>query len=279
MMHTGLLRPVRQFFLSRHRSLTRTFQSFWAGKVLSPYEVLCLRSFIDHGYSFDLYTFEKNLKAPRGVRVRDAAEILSPDEFFVYEDGIGKGSPAAFANLFRYRLLAEKGGWWVDTDVLCLSDKIPPFKAFFAAEDEILINTAVLFFERHDPLMIRSFEEAKRMGRKVRWGDTGPYLFTRLVKELGYQDQIVPTALCYPVHHSKALDVLRPSEFAEVTERTENSLFVHLYNASLQLKNVQKMKAPPAGSALAFWARRHAVGGWHGAYDESGVEQLLAVSG
>jgi hypothetical protein len=42
--------------------------------------------------------------------VRDAAEILGPEAFFVYEEGPGKGSPAAFANQFRYKLLADRGG-------------------------------------------------------------------------------------------------------------------------------------------------------------------------
>jgi hypothetical protein len=255
-----------------------TFQSFWVGKVLSPYEVTCLKSFVSRGHRFELYTFEQGLKAPAGVHLRDAAEILRPDEFFVYEEGVGRGSPAAFANLFRYRLLAERGGWWVDTDVLCLSDNVPTFKEFFAAEDEFLINIAVLFFERNHPLMIRCFEEAKRMGRNVKWGDTGPFLFTRLVKELGYHNRVLSSDLCYPIHHSRAIDILRPSKFMDLKERTEKSPFAHLYNASLQLKNVEKMKAPPPGSMLDFWARQYSVGDWHGSYDEAAVERLLLGS-
>ena len=99
------------------------FQSFWAGPSLSPYEHLCLTSFIDRGHAFDLYTFDANLAVPAGVQLRDAATILDQSEYFVYENGPGRGSPSAFANLFRYKLLQDKGGWWVDTDVICLADE------------------------------------------------------------------------------------------------------------------------------------------------------------
>jgi hypothetical protein len=265
-------------FADRQGALMPTFQSFWSGKVLSPYEVMCLRSFIDRGQDFDLYTFERNLEVPRGVRLRDAAQILGPEEFFVYEEGIGKGSPAAFANLFRYRLLAERGGWWVDTDVLCLTGAVPDFTEFFAREDDRVINIAVLYFEPRHPLMLACFEEAKRMGRNVRWGDAGPYLFTRLAKELGYEDRALAPNLCYPIHHSRAIDILRPSRLAYLTKLTEKSPFAHLYNASLRLKHVEKEKAPPPGSILDFWARRHAIDGWRGCYDEATVEHLLSTT-
>ena len=255
--------------------MKHNFQSFWAGKTLTPYELLCLRSFIDHGHTFDLYTFESNLDVPVGVSVRNAAEILASEEFFVYEDGPGKGSPAAFANLFRYKLLAERGGWWVDTDVICLADDIPDFTEFFAAEDDILINVAIMLFPPQHALMIRCFNEAKRMGRAVRWGDTGPFLFTRLVNEFGYRDRTLSTELGYSLHHYWATDILRPSRCADLIERTKSSLFVHLYNASLILKGVQKNKALPMGSMLHRWLERHPVGGWEGAYDEGTVERTL----
>jgi hypothetical protein len=253
------------------------FQSFWAGGALTPYEMLCLRSFIDHGHTFDLYTFETGLRVPNGVSVRAASEILSPEEFFVYEEGIGKGSPAAFSNRFRYELLGRKGGWWVDTDVVCLRSDIPVFAEFFAAEDETVVNVAVLFFEPRHPLMSRCADEARRMGRHIRWGDTGPFLFTRMVTELGFYDRIRPIESCYSVRHYRASDILRPSCFGDLSERTTSSLFVHLYNGSLALRGVDKTKAPPAGSMLHAWLTRHPVDGWLGAYDEQTVERTLVL--
>lgn len=185
-----------------------TFQSFWAGGPLTPYESLCLTSFVAHGHDVDLYTFDRALVAPPGIHVRDASEVLSKDEFFVYEDGFGKGSPSSFANLFRYKLLTEKGGWWIDTDVVCLSADIPSFGEFFAREDTNLVNGAVLLFEPRHPVMVRCFGEAQRLGRSVRWGDTGPRLLTRVLREHGSLGSAQPSSACYPVHHSAALDLL-----------------------------------------------------------------------
>lgn len=250
------------------------FQSFWAGQ-LSPYEFMCLRSFCDNGHSFDLYTFAKDLDVPAGVRLRDAAEVLGPENFFVYQDGPGKGSPAAFANLFRYKLLAERGGWWVDTDVLCLSDQIPEYGTFFATEDGALINIAVLRFPAQHQLILRCFDEATRMGRNVRWGDSGPYLFTRLATEFKCLDDAVSTRLCYPIHHSEAADILRPSHFVRLEKQTQGALFVHLYNASLALRGVHKTLLPPEGSMLRHWLKKHPAEGWSGMYDPQTAETLF----
>ena len=47
-----------------------------AGGPLSPYELLCLNSFVKCGHAFDLYAFDTNLAVPAGVQLRDARELL-----------------------------------------------------------------------------------------------------------------------------------------------------------------------------------------------------------
>src|SRR5262249_60911208 len=86
------------------------FQSFWWGGPLSPYEWLSLKSFIDLGHRFDLYSFDPHIAVPAQVRVRDAAELAGRAELFVYESGFGKGYPAGFTNRFCYILLDGHGG-------------------------------------------------------------------------------------------------------------------------------------------------------------------------
>jgi hypothetical protein len=253
------------------------FQSFWSGGSFSPYESFCLKSFIDCGHAFDLYTFDTNMTAPPGVRICDAAEIIDPGELFVYTEGFGTGSPSAFSNLFRYKLLAEKGGWWVDTDVVCLSEHIPTFSEFFARENADIINGAILFFEPRHTLMLRCLEEAMKLGRSVCWGDAGPKLLTRNIKELGYDHRALSNSLCYPVHHSEILDIFRPSKSIEVGQRTSVSIFVHLWNGMLQHKGVQKIYLPPKGSILRRWLECHPVEGWRGEYDHETLEYALTL--
>lgn len=250
------------------------FQSFWAGGPLSPYELLCLNSFVKCGHAFDLYAFDTNLAVPAGVQLRDARELFDPQEFFVYEDGFGKGSPAGFANLFRYKLLAEKGGWWVDTDVVCQARNVPVFKEFFARQDDDLINNAVLFFEAGHPLTVRCLEEATGLGRAVRWGDSGPRLLTRIVKEQARDGDAVDSSVCYPVHYSEALDVLVPSRLASIRERAASCLFIHLWNAMLDHHGIDKTMLPPKGSALRHWAEQNSMEAWAGEYDAGTIEAL-----
>jgi hypothetical protein len=254
-----------------------TFQSFWAGEELSLYEMFCMKSFIDCGYEFDLYTFDTKLTVPAGVRVRDAAELFRPAEFFVYEEGFGAGSPAAFANMFRYKLLFEKGGWWTDTDVVCLSGMIPKVTEFFARQDTAYVNTAIMYFEPGHPVMARCFQDSVRKGRKVKWGDTGPHLLSQIVQEMGYADRALPPSICYPVYHAHALEVLRPSQAATLAHAIEHSLFLHLWNAVLAHRGIQKTHLPPKGSLLRGLIDRHWVEGWTNEYDEVVLEQLIKL--
>lgn len=253
------------------------FQSFWSGGSLSPYEWLSLKSFIDFGHRFDLYTFDLRLEVPAQVRVRDAAEFASREEIFVYEDGFGKGSPAAFANVFRYRLLAARGGWWVDTDVVCLSDAIPEYSQFLARQDEDFVNNAVMRFEPRHPVMLRCLEIAAEKGRSVRWGDLGPKLLTEVVRELGETEHIFDSSVCYPIHYTAALDVLRPSQLARIEARLTGSLFLHLWNEMLRNAGVRKNYLPPRGSLLRRLAEQHQADGWVGEYDESGLSEAAEV--
>jgi hypothetical protein len=254
------------------------FQSFWYGGPLSPYESLCLKSFIDCGHAFDLYTYDPSLAVPAGVRVRDASELIDRSEVFVYQaEGFGKGSPSAFSNLFRSKLMVEKGGWWSDTDVVCLTDRIPAVTEFFARQDADLVAWGIMYFEPRHPVMRQCLDQAKKLGRTVKWGDSGPVLLTRVLKECGLIDRARPASICYPIHYDQALDVLRPSQTAALASKIESSLFLHLWNAMLVFRGVQKTCLPPNGSLLRRYVDKHPVDGWAGEYDEQTLEHALGL--
>jgi Alpha 1,4-glycosyltransferase conserved region len=255
------------------------FQSFWHGGALSPYERFCLKSFVDRGHAFDLYTYDPNLAVPAGVRRCEAAELLGQEELFVYQaEGFGKGSPSAFANLFRYRLLAEKGGWWVDTDVVCLADRFAVSGEFFARQDADFVNGAILHFEPRHPVMVQCLERAVRLGRTVKWGDNGPRLLTRVLEERGLLERALPAATCYPIHFSEAVDLLRPSRTPVLAARLGASQFLHLWNAMLEHRGIRKTCLPPTGSLLRRCADQHRVDGWSAEYDEPTLELVLSSS-
>lgn len=240
--------------------MPHTFQSFWSGPPLSLYERLCLKSFLDHGHRFALYSFDASIAVPDGVELRDARDILDPSEYFVYRNGFGKGSPAAFANLFRYELLSRLGGWWVDADVVCLSPDIPLVKMFYAKQHDGQFNNAVLHFPPWHPVMLRCLAETRRIGRNVVWGQTGPALLTAVMGQICAGREIAPTRLAYPVPVGNALAVLRPERTQWVMELTRPSWFLHLWNEVLKARHVDKNSRPPAGSFLESLFVRHGFG-------------------
>jgi len=246
--------------------MRQTFQSFWIGDSLSPYEALCLRSFLDHGHSFVLYCYSNQLKVPKGVELRDASAILPKDRCFSYSAGFGKGSFSACSNLFRYLLLQRFGGWWVDTDVICLTHRIPDYYSFFAYEDDDFINGAVLYFEPGDRLIEECLREALKLGRDVTWGQIGPRLITRKARELNRAWEAEAPSTCYPVHWSAALQLVDPRKTEEIASSVADSIMLHLWNEIFRQAGISKQRLPPHGSYLRMLADRHPVNGWRGHY-------------
>ena len=112
-------------------------QTFWTGKPLSRLERAALQSYVNQGYTVELYTynpiteFVKNVPAlGRGVNVHDAREILPEEALFEYGGrmDIGKRDDAykflPFSDLFRFTMLHKKGGAWMDLDIF-LTRAIP----------------------------------------------------------------------------------------------------------------------------------------------------------
>ena len=89
-------------------------QTVWIGP-LTTLERMALASYVAHKHEVHLYTYAP-VDAPPGVCVLDGREILPESEIFTYAGE----SYAGFADMFRWKLLLERGGWWVDTDTICL---------------------------------------------------------------------------------------------------------------------------------------------------------------
>lgn len=99
--------------------------SLWIGDKLTLLEKLTLKSFVDHGYRFKLWVYTDQLEKelPCDVELCDAREILPEERIFVYKNkgDCRGGSYGGFSDIFRYHLLYNKGGVYVDMDVTCLA--------------------------------------------------------------------------------------------------------------------------------------------------------------
>lgn len=91
----------------------RVIQSFWTGPITNM-ERLCIKSYLDNGHEFHLYTYESLTGLPVGVKVKDANEIIPREQMEKFSN------PQQFSDHFRYSLLFKLGGWWMDMDTVCL---------------------------------------------------------------------------------------------------------------------------------------------------------------
>ena len=155
---------------------------------MSPYEIMSIRSFLVNGHGFDLYSYDPGLTVPDGCKLLDASTILPRENVIFYPTDPGKGSVSQFSNTFRYKLLYEKGGWWVDMDVVCQTDRLPSGTYEFGYQDDgNEICTAVIKMPARDDLMHRCLTKAVETGSNAVWGQTGPVLFTHEISKAGLE--------------------------------------------------------------------------------------------
>lgn len=73
-------------------------------------EELSINSYLKNGHEFHLYTYDSNIRVPKGTILLDANEVL---ELNFLDENI-------LFDIFRYQLLHLKGGWWVNLDTICI---------------------------------------------------------------------------------------------------------------------------------------------------------------
>jgi hypothetical protein len=234
-------------------------QSLWVGTALPEIQRLSIQSFLAHGHEYHLYAYRKLDGVPSGTTLCDASLILPADSLFCYRDGFGKGSFSAFSNLFRYKLLFERGGWWVDTDLVCLKafgfDQ--PFTFASEYDDDFTVQCATCAFKSpaHSPVLEYCIDAAMAKDKRtLQWGEIGPRLLDEAVKRFGL------------VEFVSAVDTFNPVnffEFASITQagfdmsRLADSNAVHLWNQMWKSANRDPSVDVPTDSLYAHLRRRY----------------------
>jgi hypothetical protein len=177
-------------------------QSLWIGSRLSGQEILSIKSFLAHGHDYHLYIYDDIGPVPAGTVVKDAATIL--DRRHACRDQFG--TYCFLADKFRYKLLRERGGWWVDTDIICVRPftKLGPYFFCYATDQEVA-NT-VLKAPPQSPFMAAVDAGAALVDEHIRWGVIGADLITQTLDEPQFQSLrrfIHPPNAIFPVPHTK----------------------------------------------------------------------------
>lgn len=90
-------------------------QSLWVGSELSELEKYSIRSFLNTGHEFHLYTYEKVKGVPEGTKICDANEIMKYEDVFTLKEQY-----LPFSDIWRYKMLYEKGNYWADVDMIAI---------------------------------------------------------------------------------------------------------------------------------------------------------------
>jgi hypothetical protein len=246
-----------------------------------------VKSFLAQGHRFLLYTYDEVENVPDGCELLDAATVLDEGEAFLYEDPVHAGSPGGFSNLFRYTLLDRDGGWWVDTDTLCLTPQIPEPEYVFSKET-FYYGNAVMRAPAASPLIREMLSRAKRIvaeqGGSMEYGSIGPHLLTEVVRDLDFAHKATDTAALYPIPYREALATCDPSRRTEVERRVAQSTILHLWTEMFRYWRVPKTARPPTGSYLATMYDRYDVSwpnwtayDWRRAISKPGFTRLPRV--
>ena len=242
---------------SMHPSQT-LFQGFWHGPALGPLREACLASFIAKGHRFDLYTYER-VTVPAGVNLRNAGEILPISEIFYFDNPLsGKRDIGPFVDLFRYKLLSERGGWWSDVDAICLSSEIPVVARAWAQEVPEgragSVGNSQIAFDAADPVILELYRRARELSKTdyPKRESLGPDLISSVICDLDLPADVFGTPdTFYPIRWVEMFKLWLPQFRDEVAARSEEALFMPIYASFPQYIGLDLGKLPPAGSFLS----------------------------
>jgi hypothetical protein len=206
----------------------RVMQGLWIGTELSALERLSIASFLDHGHDYHLYVYGDVGNVPAGTTIKDGGEILPASLIFQYTE---HKSFSAFANFFRYKLLLEKGGWWVDADTICLRPFDVDREYVFSSEafrSRDLVNCGVVKVPPASAAMSYAWSVCcTKQREQLKWGEVGPQLMAESVEKHALERFVVSSRMFCPIGYLDWQSVLDP---ARTWSFGDDVYAVHLWN-------------------------------------------------
>jgi hypothetical protein len=191
-------------------------------------EQLSIRSFQAHGHQFMLYVYDDIDGVPPGTILMDANRVIPASRIFTYRE---HRTYAGFANFFRYKLLLEKGGWFVDADMVCLRPFDFQGDYVFSSEgleQRQLVNVGAIKAPPGSAVLEYAWRACERMDTAaLTWSQCGPALFGAAVGAHALGPHVQPWPVFCPVHFSAWRRVLDPSAPWQFLPETRA---IHLWN-------------------------------------------------
>ncbi len=227
-------------------------QSLWIGEKLSVMEQLSISSFVKNGHPFHLYVYDDIENIPHGTVVKDASKILTRDKFFKNKQEYSYG---AISDIFRYKLILEKGNYWVDTDVICLMPIDDESEYVFARakqrtlwsppEDTFQVESCLIKAPSGSGIMEFCYDQSiKKNPDEIVWGEIGPDLLKREVINFGLTKYVKgPNEFC-PIDWRDWRRYISGSIISTSIDKVRMAVYgtkaVHLWNEMWRLNGVDK---------------------------------------
>lgn len=238
--------------------MKQEISSFWytpkGYKGIGLMELLSIKSFIDNGYKFILYTYNIDDKFFKKLdelfddfELKDANEIVPFGNYFSDNRGAGV---AAFSDYFRFNLLYLRGGVWADLDMICLNYIDLNEKYIFTQEvDEdnkkSRITTSFLKFPKNSDFGKSLIQEAEKIINKrkqIPWGIIGPWFLADHVKKCGLEN------FAWDYKRTCQISWCNVKNFLDNNTLIDTSQpFLHLFSEMWRLNNMEKNTFHPMG--------------------------------
>jgi len=227
-----------------------------------------MRSVLRQGHRLVLWHYFPLEGVPEGVELRDGDEVVPRERLFRHRPS---GSWSLFSNLFRYRLLQQDAGLWLDCDAYLVRPLEPAGGYLMGCDSNALVAAGVLAIPPDSPMLkelagffdgwtippwlpmrwrLRYAVQRALHGRyrieTMPWGNLGPNAVTAMVEKHGLAERVLPPEVLYPWPWQEAAIILRPE--AEVLARiAPETRALHFYNE--MIRGWKSEPAPP-GSFL-----------------------------
>ena len=223
----------------------------WIEGKLPRLQRACIKSYIKLGYEINFYTFTPNEIGVKHCNIffYDAGTILDR----CYKNHLH------YADLFRYILLHQEGGIWIDADlflfktipndsIIISSQHCNKTGAFKKINTNKTPNIGLLKVDKGDILLRKTIE--KCLKSKAKLGDLSfMNFFIQMIKKLDYEKYVVEPEVYCPVSWANAKELYQKdnenfiSKYGMETQCwdciCENAIGVHLWNNIFNKNNIK----------------------------------------
>ena len=176
-----------------------TVYSFHGGPPLNVWERCSLQSFADQGHETVLFSYDLSRRSTRsaaGICGQHHLDRSSATNSLRWPRTNIHSSAISFAS----ELLHQRGGWWINTDVLCRSPTLPSQPVVVGETRRGKLCNAIMQFPAGHPLLIeasaycRSYQHNLLNSHRT---VIGPMLMSDLIK--AYPIEVSDKDLFYPI--------------------------------------------------------------------------------